>query len=95
MVCIYQQGFEHSPISYSLSFDQLWIPVVTSACCKRSFFDESEGCTYRGHRRYLECGWELCWFGKVAVAEFPSGSTTFPATDSRLSFTEEGINSFR
>lgn len=44
-----------------------------------------------GHRRYFECGWELRWFGKVAVAEFPSGSTTFPATDSRLNFTVLGL----
>ena len=54
----------HFPL---LHFGWLWLSVMLSPITKRSFFDE-----WRLHSsvRHLACSYVLCWFSKVAVADF-------------------------
>lgn len=68
---------EHSTVSYSLHFDQLWTSILTVIHCKKKFLSVLRAALiYRYKDKYLESNLALYPFSKIIVVGSPLGPIT-------------------
>lgn len=86
--CTYSLGPGNSIVGCSLHFNDLWNSVMVTTCHKKEFLwwgiRFTLVCRYKNS--YLEWSWELYWFKKMAVVDYPQGAMTSLVMVSWLGF---------